>query len=108
MSTLQQLIAQREALEREIEITQQQGRVDALLQIRALMDEYGLSMSDLSGGGKRGPKTSSKGNKVAAKYRDDKSGQSWSGRGLQPNWLRAALAAGAQLSDFAVGTAAAD
>jgi DNA-binding protein H-NS len=100
MSTLQDLISQREALERQIEMTQQQGRLDALVKIRGLMDEYGLTMSDLSG--KRGPKTSTKGNKVAAKYRDNKTGHSWSGRGLQPNWLRAALASGAQLSDFTV------
>ena len=32
------------------------------------------------------------GNKVAAKYRNASTGESWSGRGLQPRWLKAALA----------------
>ena len=42
------------------------------------------------------------GRKVAAKYRDSATGNSWSGRGLQPNWLKAALASGRKLEEFAV------
>ena len=34
------------------------------------------------------------------KYRNTKTGETWSGRGLQPNWLKAALAGGARLDDF--------
>ena len=40
--------------------------------------------------------------KVAAKYRNAATGDSWSGRGLRPNWLKAALASGKKLEDFAV------
>lgn len=40
--------------------------------------------------------------KPAVKYRNAETGETWTGRGLQPKWLKAALAAGAQLSDFAV------
>lgn len=47
------------------------------------------------------PATVSKGTKIAAKF-EDKAGNSWSGRGSQPRWLRAALEAGASLEDFAV------
>lgn len=101
MATLHELIAQKEALEREIEKTRQQGRIDAIAKVRALMAEYGLSTSDLSTKGS--PKTrAGKGNKVAAKYRNTATGEAWSGRGLQPKWLKAALAAGRKLSDFAV------
>jgi DNA-binding protein H-NS len=39
---------------------------------------------------------------VPAKYRDPATGTGWSGRGLQPKWLKAALADGRKLSDFAV------
>ena len=42
------------------------------------------------------------GAKVAPKYRDTATGQTWSGRGLQPNWLKAALAAGRKIDDFRV------
>lgn len=101
MATLHELIAQKEALEREIERTQQQGRLDAIAKVRSLMAEYGLSASDLSI--KTAAKArAGKGNKVAAKYRNAATGDAWSGRGLQPKWLKAALAAGRKLSDFAV------
>lgn len=44
---------------------------------------------------------SAKGTKVAIKYRDD-SGNSWSGRGSQPRWLRAAVEGGKKIEDFLV------
>ena len=101
MATLQELIAQKEALERQIEQTRQQDRSEAVAKVRALMDEYGLSVADLST--KAAAKTrAGKGNKVAAKYRNTATGDSWSGRGLQPKWLKAALAGGRKLGDFAV------
>lgn len=101
MATLKELIAQKEALEREIDRTKQQGRLDAIAKVRALMDEYGLTPADLSakGGSKARAGT---GKKVAAKFRNTSTGDTWSGRGLQPKWLKAALASGRKLSDFAV------
>jgi len=38
---------------------------------------------------------------VPVKYRDD-AGNAWSGRGLKPKWLSAAIAGGKRLEDFAV------
>ena len=38
--------------------------------------------------------------KVAPKYRDAATGQTWSGRGLQPNWLKAALATGRSIAEY--------
>jgi len=102
MASLQDLIAQKEALEREIERTKEQGRTDAIAKIRALMAEYGLSAADLAGKSSRGKSGKSKGGKVAAKYRNSSTGESWSGRGLQPRWLKAALAAGRKLDEFAL------
>ena len=43
-----------------------------------------------------------KGGKVAVKYRNAATGDTWSGRGLQPKWLKAALAAGRKIEEFAV------
>ena len=106
MASLQDLIAQKEALEREIERTKQQGRTEAIAQIRALMSEYGLSVADLSGKSAKASKAKTpKGKtagKVPAKYRDSSTGETWSGRGLQPRWLKAALAAGRKLDEFAL------
>src|ERR1700712_6002167 len=100
MASLKELIAQKEALEREIDRTRNQDRSDAISKVRALMDEYGLSVGDLSA--KSSTKTrAGKGNKVAAKYRNKATGDTWSGRGLQPKWLKAALGSGAKIADFA-------
>jgi DNA-binding protein H-NS len=106
VATLQELMAQKEALERQIDQTRNQARADAIEKVRALMTEYGLTAADL--GGKGGAKAARKtkgagsGAKVAAKYRNASTGETWSGRGLQPRWLKAALASGRKLADFAV------
>ena len=99
MSNLSELLAQRNALDQQIEKTQREERQNAITQIKTLMSEYGLSVADLSA---RVVKKSRTGGKVAAKYRNKATGESWSGRGLQPRWLKAALATGKKLSDFAV------
>lgn len=102
MATLQELLAQKEAIERQIEQTKKHQRGDAINKVRALMAEYGLSLVDL--GAKSGVKGKSGGGsgKVPAKYRNASTGESWSGRGLQPRWLKAALASGKKIEDFAV------
>jgi DNA-binding protein H-NS len=99
MATLQELLARKEALDREIETTKKQERAEAIAKVRALMAEHGLSLSDLS------PKAAAKGPggrgaKVAPKFRDKATGQTWSGRGLQPKWLKAALAGGRKIDEF--------
>lgn len=100
MASLQELLAQKEALEKEIENTRKQARNEAISRVRALMLEHGLTLADLST--KAAPKAARTGAKVAVKYRDALTGDSWSGRGLQPRWLRAALAAGRKISEFQV------
>lgn len=40
--------------------------------------------------------------KVPVKYRNASTGESWSGRGLQPKWLKVAIGEGARLEDFEV------
>ena len=107
MAKLADLLAQKAALEKQIAAAQTQERGAAIAQIKQLMAQYGLSAADLGGRsapakkttGKKGPR---KGTKVPAKYRDPATGQAWSGRGLHPKWLQAALAQGRKLSDFAV------
>lgn len=105
MPTLQELIAQKEALERQIEETTAKGRSEAIDRIKALMTENGLTLADLGARGPGRAKSSSKNatpNKVAAKYRNTATGDAWSGRGLQPKWLKAALATGRKIEEFAV------
>lgn len=102
MTSLQDLLAKRAALEQEIEATQKRERQDAIAKVKALMAEYGLTVADLAQKGPPGKGGAAKGSKVAPKYRNAATGETWSGRGLQPKWLKAALASGKKLSDFSL------
>lgn len=98
MTTLQELIAQKEALEAQI-ATQRQAELSAAIsQVKALVTAHGLTAEDIFGGAARRAKSADKPvSKVAAKYRDPISGATWSGRGLAPKWL-----AGKNKEDFAI------
>lgn len=48
--------------------------------------------------------TTVKPSKVLIKYRDPATGNTWTGRGLQPAWLKAELAKGRALSEFDIAT----
>lgn len=99
MTQLQDLIAQRHALDAQIAQAQQAQRADAIARVRALMAEHGLTVDDLS---ERAPAPRKVFKPVSAKYVNRATGETWSGRGLQPKWLRALIASGAKLQDFAV------
>lgn len=101
MPKLTDLLAQKASLEKQIAEAQRAERGDAIAQIKALMAEHGLTAADLTGRATK-PRKSPGGGKVAAKYRNKATGETWSGRGLQPRWLKAALGTGKKLADFAV------
>lgn len=100
-TALSELLAQRAALEKQIADAQREQRGEAIGTIKSLMAEYGLTLADIGSRAAAAPARRSTG-KVAPKYVDKATGESWSGRGLQPNWLKAAIASGRSLSDFAV------
>lgn len=90
MSTLQELIAQKEALEKQIQEQRKAELSEAVAQVRSLIAEHGLTQQDIFGGvrASKNDKPESVKAKVAAKYRDPVSGKEWSGRGLAPKWLQ--------------------
>ncbi|MCX7660857.1 H-NS histone family protein [Caldimonas sp.] len=102
MSTLQELLAQKAELEKKIEAARKQELAEAMAQIKSLMAQYGITVADLAGKGSTGKSSAGKGVKVAPKYRNPATGETWTGRGRQPKWVEAALASGKQLSDFAI------
>jgi DNA-binding protein H-NS len=112
MSPLQQLMARRQALEqqqvdlaRQIEAAHGAQRDEAIQNIKSLMQDHGLTIADVLGSPTRsggGGLTVSGGAKVAPKYRDPITGTTWTGRGLQPRWMRAALASGKTPADFLI------
>ncbi|MEM8629920.1 MAG: H-NS histone family protein [Pseudomonadota bacterium] len=66
----------------------------------AAAKEFGFSLSDLVGGQKAGKAA---GGKSPAKFRNpEDSTQTWSGRGRQPAWYRAAISAGKSPEDLAI------
>jgi DNA-binding protein H-NS len=103
--SLTDLLAQKAELERQIAETQRAERNEAIAQVKTLMAQFGLTLADIgakpASTGRPAP-ASKPASKVAVKYRDSSTGQTWTGRGLQPTWLKSALASGRSLSDFAV------
>ncbi|MFG6432732.1 H-NS family nucleoid-associated regulatory protein [Roseateles sp. LYH14W] len=99
MPSLKDLLAQRAALEAQIAETQASERANAVAKVKSLMEDYGLTLADLAvkAGARKTTKSS-----VAAKYRNQATGETWSGRGLQPKWLKAAIAGGATLDQFKI------
>lgn len=99
-ASLNDLLAQKAALEKQIAEAQRNERAQAVAQVRELMSRYGLSLADINA--RANAPRSRSGGKVAPKYRDPATGSTWTGRGLQPKWLKAALASGRKLSDFII------
>ena len=88
MTTLKDLIAQRETLEKQITELRQTEHADAIAKVRALIREFELTESDIFGTTTKVRKAKVLKSKVAAKYRDPITGKVWSGRGLAPKWLQ--------------------
>jgi DNA-binding protein H-NS len=101
--SLRELIALRSELDEQIDSAQREQKANAIAQVKTLIAEYGLTMADIQGGGaSKGKRAGKPTGKVAVKYRDKATGDTWTGRGLQPKWLRAALGAGRKLTEFTV------
>lgn len=104
--TLAELEAQRAELDAKIAAAKQEAAQGAIAEVKALMAAKGVTLAMLSprkpraASAPRGAKASTKGQKVPVKYVGP--GGSWSGRGLQPKWLREAIAAGASIESFEV------
>lgn len=91
MSNVAQLIAQRAELDAQIAAQ----KAEAVQQVRDFMTVMGVTIEDLVGPAR--PAAS----KRPVKYRNA-AGQTWTGVGQRPVWLREALLAGATLEQFQV------
>jgi DNA-binding protein H-NS len=91
MTSLQELLAQKEALEQQIAQIKKAERADALQNARSLIDTFDLTVDELFG------KQKSTGKAVSVKYRNPETGETWTGRGRAPRWLE-----GKSREDFAV------
>lgn len=86
MSSYKELLRQREALEQQIQEARRNELAHAVAQVRALVSEFGLTAQDVFPTGRaRNP---SAGSKIAPKYRNPATGQTWTGRGKPPKWIQ--------------------
>lgn len=100
MSTYQELLKQREALDEKIDAEYARLRLDAILTVQGLRDAYELTEADIFAPSKAVPAQRQLG-KVAPKYRDPSTGNTWTGRGKEPAWIR-----GKDRAPFAIKEAA--
>lgn len=109
MTSYTDLLQQREELERQareldkqLQAARAQEKQTAIASIKAIMAEHGLTVADLGRvGGGASAKVKGTGS-VAPKYRNPATGETWTGRGLKPRWLTAALADGKKIEEFAI------
>lgn len=98
MSTLAELLAQKAELEVKIIQAQNAARAEAVTNVRKIISEFKLTIEEIQYGSKPPrPKT-----RVSIKYKDPETGSTWTGRGIRPNWLTAALANGKSLEQYSV------
>lgn len=110
-TTYTQIMSQIDALKKQAEDVRREEVKGVIAKIKEAIAAYGLTAADLGfvkrtaastrvapTGARRSIRT---GKPKAVRYRDDK-GNTWVGLGKRPRWLAEALAAGRQLSDFAV------
>jgi DNA-binding protein H-NS len=86
--SLKDLLQQRDALEKAIAQARQNEISAAVTQVREIVAEYGLTVQDIfPGRASKAGSAKASGSKVAAKYRDSATGQTWTGRGKAPKWI---------------------
>ncbi|WP_042876463.1 H-NS histone family protein [Cupriavidus necator] len=88
MATYKELMAQKAALEAHLEEARANEVSSVIEQIQNLMAEYGLTVDDITKRRRGRPAGSGMGKAtLPPKYRDPKTGKTWSGRGRTPSWL---------------------
>jgi DNA-binding protein H-NS len=97
---IQDLLAQREALDKKIADARKEERAAAIATVRSLVAEFKLTAADAGFDKRRrgsGPGTGT----VKPKFCGP-GGETWAGRGRKPKWLEKALAAGRSLEEFRI------
>lgn len=85
MSTYQEYTAKIAELQQLAEAARNNEIAGAKAQIAAIMKDYGLTVEDLGGAKAKTVKVRVP---VAVKYRDNATGETWTGRGRAPKWRK--------------------
>ncbi len=91
------------ALQKQAENIKKAETAAVISEIKAKIAQYEISAKDLGFSETTGHAKKQKSGRqsVAAKYKGPH-GETWSGRGKQPRWIMAAIAAGKSLNDFLI------
>lgn len=88
MATYRELKAQADALLQRAEEARLAEVETVLEDVRTRVAEYGLTPEQVFGRPKRGGRGNGSVAVLAPKYRDPKTGVTWSGRGREPSWIK--------------------
>lgn len=86
MTTYKELLAQRQALDAQINEARAVELKSAIENVQRIVAEFGLSQADVFPATRT--KRSTKGQVVEPKYRDPATGSTWTGRGKPPSWIK--------------------
>ncbi|WP_087865100.1 H-NS histone family protein [Comamonas thiooxydans] len=84
--SVKELLAQRAKLDEQISALQKEERGAAIESVRETIANYNLTVDECFSTPRKG-KGSRSGVVVQAKYRNNETGQTWSGRGKPPLWI---------------------
>jgi DNA-binding protein H-NS len=102
MSSYEELVAQRDALDRQIEAARRVAQATAITSVKGLVLQFGLTAEDC--GFKSSKSVVKTKSLVAVKYRGP-NGETWTGRGRPPGWLAALEAQGANREVYRISMA---
>lgn len=83
MATYKELVAQRDQLDAQIEKAKAAERAKVIADVREKIATFDLTARDLGIAVRRRNKS-----KPEAVYQDPRSGDTWSGRGREPGWIK--------------------
>jgi DNA-binding protein H-NS len=89
MASYKQLTAQLEKLHKEVAVAREKEVAQVVADIKLLIEEFDITAEELGFAGLGAKTTKTKGRKPAlpARYRNPKTGETWSGRGRSPGWI---------------------
>lgn len=111
MQSLEELEARRAKIEQMILSVKCKQKTEAVARVAAVLKAEGLEAGDLltvpPAKPSRRSTSAANGNdkrhgKVPPKFKDPVTAAEWSGRGLQPRWVKAALASGASIDSLKI------
>jgi len=86
MPSYKQLTAQLERLHKEVAVAREKEIAEAILAIKAKIAEYDITPEELGFSSRRAANGARK-RPLPPRYRNPKTGETWSGRGRAPGWL---------------------